>query len=455
VAVLFHDFVVQERLLSSPYRMTIGEDAKSDFPLVHPSVGAGPVPLVSGSVQAALLHVYPGMEGDLYVGTERYAASQASTIPGARSEGRTVVVPLTQDTRAKLSLGPLLFFVRCTRRPVVVIPSALFQDTGLPFLLASALLHLMVLGALAFSTAIPDVRRDAFRIDERLVQLLIQDLEPEPDPVEPETEVEDEEEEEAAGNEPAAGEAGRAGAEDIEPEPEPSRMAVEGTALSPEDVELARAEAREAVQDRGLLAVMNGPTNPFGSAMPNGMDAVTAIGAVQGNSTGASWGSGGLAAFGGGIGGGGRSMQGGFSGGSISLASRNSAVRQQAASTAVNLRENRRAAVPTLGIDGSAEIQGQLDREMIQRVVREHRREIRACYEAQLQRNPELEGRVQINWIISPDGAVAAARVSTTTLNSRDVEECMVRRIRQWRFPEPRGGGTVNVNFPFDFAPGG
>ncbi len=39
-------------------------------------------------------------------------------------------------------------------------------------------------------------------------------------------------------------------------------------------------------------------------------------------------------------------------------------------------------------------IVGQMDRGVIQRVTREHRREIRACYESQLRRNNSLEGRV-------------------------------------------------------------
>jgi hypothetical protein len=36
---------------------------------------------------------------------------------------------------------------------------------------------------------------------------------------------------------------------------------------------------------------------------------------------------------------------------------------------------------------------------------------------------------------------------------SPDVEACLVSRVRQFRFPEPRGGGIVRVNYPFRFAP--
>ena len=98
------------------------------------------------------------------------------------------------------------------------------------------------------------------------------------------------------------------------------------------------------------------------------------------------------------------------------------------------------------------ETQGALDREIIQRVVRQNRRQIRHCYEQQLQRNPDLSGTVTMEWVISPTGDVVNASVSESTLNSSEVEQCMSQRIRQWSFPEPDGGGVVRVNYPFNFS---
>jgi len=97
----------------------------------------------------------------------------------------------------------------------------------------------------------------------------------------------------------------------------------------------------------------------------------------------------------------------------------------------------------------AAEPSGSMDREVVQRVVREHRREIRACYERELLRDPELEGRVEMAWVILPDGSVSEPRVVSSTLNSSAVEECMAERIGLWQFPEPPGGGLVNVVYPY------
>ncbi len=103
-------------------------------------------------------------------------------------------------------------------------------------------------------------------------------------------------------------------------------------------------------------------------------------------------------------------------------------------------------------IPGEPETTGALDREIIQRVVRQHRREIRHCYQQELQRNPDLAGRVTIEWVISPTGDVVSASVRDTTMNNSTVERCMAQRIQRWKFPEPDGGGVVRVNYPFNFS---
>ena len=52
---------------------------------------------------------------------------------------------------------------------------------------------------------------------------------------------------------------------------------------------------------------------------------------------------------------------------------------------------------------------------------------------------------------ISPKGYVQQASVSQTSLRNATVERCMTQKIRTWKFPEPKGGGIVIVNYPFIF----
>lgn len=98
---------------------------------------------------------------------------------------------------------------------------------------------------------------------------------------------------------------------------------------------------------------------------------------------------------------------------------------------------------------------GGLDRDQIAKVIRRHESEIKYCYESALSQAPDLKGKVAVMFTIDPAGAVADAQVAESTLGSSAAEQCIVNRIRRWKFPEPRGGGVVSVNFPWLFRPAG
>lgn len=106
-------------------------------------------------------------------------------------------------------------------------------------------------------------------------------------------------------------------------------------------------------------------------------------------------------------------------------------------------------------VPGKTVVVGGLDREVIARVIERHQAEIKFCYEAALQREPGLAGKVAVAWTIDPAGAVAEASVSESTLGSAAVERCIVDRVRRWRFPAPQGGGVVEVSFPWIFKSAG
>ena len=101
---------------------------------------------------------------------------------------------------------------------------------------------------------------------------------------------------------------------------------------------------------------------------------------------------------------------------------------------------------------GSAHLSGPLDKDEIRAVVRKKSAEVRYCYEDALSTVPTLEGDVLVRFVISVTGAVASARVTSSTLGSEAVEECMIERVKAWTFPKVNGGGTVVVNYPFAFS---
>lgn len=98
------------------------------------------------------------------------------------------------------------------------------------------------------------------------------------------------------------------------------------------------------------------------------------------------------------------------------------------------------------------EVDGSLDSGAVARVVQSRMRMVQDCYNRELKRDPNLAGKIEIEFTIGEDGSITDARVSSNQMGSDAVATCIVGRIRRWRFPKP-DGGSVTVNFPFIFTP--
>jgi hypothetical protein len=94
-------------------------------------------------------------------------------------------------------------------------------------------------------------------------------------------------------------------------------------------------------------------------------------------------------------------------------------------------------------------IGGGLDRDLIADVINRNLGQVRFCYEQGLQGDPALAGRVAVDFVIGGNGQVKSASVGSTTLNSKVVEDCILLRLKTWKFPLPEGGSDVKVSYPF------
>jgi hypothetical protein len=102
---------------------------------------------------------------------------------------------------------------------------------------------------------------------------------------------------------------------------------------------------------------------------------------------------------------------------------------------------------------GKGNIAGFCKEKDILRVVNARQRGIQYCYEKELARNPELNGKVTMAWRVMMDGKVAKVIVEKSTLGNKTVEGCMKRQIQRWRFAKPEGG-MCQIRFPFVFNAG-
>lgn len=77
--------------------------------------------------------------------------------------------------------------------------------------------------------------------------------------------------------------------------------------------------------------------------------------------------------------------------------------------------------------------------------------QIKSCYDERLGANPNLSGRIAVGVDISA-GRVTTARIEENTTGDKDLETCVVKKVRGWRFPtEVTESG---VYFPFSLSTG-
>jgi hypothetical protein len=102
---------------------------------------------------------------------------------------------------------------------------------------------------------------------------------------------------------------------------------------------------------------------------------------------------------------------------------------------------------------------GTLDKEAIQAAIKAVVPRVKACFERGLKQQPDLAGRVVVEFEIEADdggeGVVTRGEVPDSETFSPFFDACVLKEVAGARFPAPSGGGKVTVRYPFQFDPGG
>ncbi len=95
-----------------------------------------------------------------------------------------------------------------------------------------------------------------------------------------------------------------------------------------------------------------------------------------------------------------------------------------------------------------------VDREEIRAKLREHLKDVKACYDASLSLNPELNGKIVIDWKVDDTGTVTKISVNSpkTTLKDTGVQSCVLEKLKAIVFPPAPKGGDVTISYPFIFS---
>jgi hypothetical protein len=104
---------------------------------------------------------------------------------------------------------------------------------------------------------------------------------------------------------------------------------------------------------------------------------------------------------------------------------------------------------------------GRLDRVYIQKRIQEDFVPLaKECYEAALERDAKLAGKLVFSFVIAGDedvgGIVESAEIDpSSTLVEKELVYCLRESLLSLSFEPPKQGGVVTVTYPFVFSPDG
>jgi TonB family protein len=92
---------------------------------------------------------------------------------------------------------------------------------------------------------------------------------------------------------------------------------------------------------------------------------------------------------------------------------------------------------------------------VIASVVVQNRQKIRACYELERAKDPNVAGSLTLHFTLDPKGAVSQANVVSerSSLKQATLHQCALDALRTISFPPSSRGFESQVNYPFDFKP--
>jgi hypothetical protein len=100
---------------------------------------------------------------------------------------------------------------------------------------------------------------------------------------------------------------------------------------------------------------------------------------------------------------------------------------------------------------GNATVEEGLTKDEVGEVIHRHLSEVRYCYESAMIRQPDIEGKLIVDFTIGGTGVVKTAETKSSTLPDPRLDDCIIRRLVTWKFPNTKGGIDVSVSYPFIF----
>jgi len=91
--------------------------------------------------------------------------------------------------------------------------------------------------------------------------------------------------------------------------------------------------------------------------------------------------------------------------------------------------------------------------EVIQKLVQDNRKPIRACYDKALKELPDLAGTMTIHFVLDPEGKVKSAELNQerSEIKAPSLVKCAIAELKKIKFPPSSRGMESTINYPFSF----
>ena len=91
-----------------------------------------------------------------------------------------------------------------------------------------------------------------------------------------------------------------------------------------------------------------------------------------------------------------------------------------------------------------------LSKKAIQKTFKQGLPAIELCYQKALEKKPNIQGGITLQLVIDSSGRVTKMSLVSSKLNDKNLEQCIIQKIKELTFPTPEGTDKVNVTVSFN-----
>ena len=99
---------------------------------------------------------------------------------------------------------------------------------------------------------------------------------------------------------------------------------------------------------------------------------------------------------------------------------------------------------------GKTTVEEGLTRDEVGRVIHAHMSEIRYCYESSMLHNPDLEGKLVMDFTVAGSGSVSRSEIKDDGAKDQRLSTCLTTKLSRWQFPN-RAAESMSRSYPFIF----